>query len=224
MTRNVKISLSIVLALAIALVVVAASGVGDDGSADPAESAATGTAATTVEVLRDDTHVLQRGGPGSPTLVEFLDFECEGCGALYPVIEELRERYRGRVTFAIRYFPLPGHANAIPAALAVEAAARQGRLEPMYRTMYETQREWGEARESRAQTFLGFARRLGLDIDRFRADLADPATLARVESDQADGEALGVQATPTLFLDGRLLELTSVEQLQADIEAALAER
>lgn len=70
--------------------------------------------------------------------------------------------------------------------------------------------------------FEGFARRLGLDMDQYRRDVANPATLARVERDQQDGNALGVDSTPTLFLDGRMLELTSVDQLQADIEAALA--
>ena len=157
------------------------------------------------------------------TLVEFLDFECGACGALYPVIEQLREEYEGRVTFAIRYFPLASHFNAQNAALAVEAAARQGALEPMYRMMYENQLDWGEARESREQTFLGFARRLGLDMDRFRRDVADPRTAARVGLDQEDGITLGVEGTPTLFLNGELLPLESGEQLKADIDAALAE-
>ncbi len=86
-------------------------------------------------------------------VVEFLDFECEVCGAVYPVMEELREEYDGEVTFAVRYFPLPGHFNSGNAAVAVEAAAQQGAFEAMYQRMFETQSEWGEGRESEADRF-----------------------------------------------------------------------
>lgn len=227
MTRNLKISLSLVVALVAGVLVVMLATDSSDGPASAAETvAATGTGTSggpATPVIRPDTHRLSTAQDGKVTLVEFLDFECESCGALYPYMEELREQYDGRVTFAIRYFPLPGHFNGENAALAVEAAARQGALEPMYRMMFETQAEWGEARESHAQTFAGYARRLGLDMARFRRDVADPKTAARVASDQDDGYDLGVEATPTLFLNGAPLPIESPEQLQAAIDAALAE-
>lgn len=78
--------------------------------------------------------------------VEFLDFECEGCKALYPVVEQLRAEYGDRVNFVIRYFPLKSHFNSERAALAVEAAAQQGQLEAMYKRMYDAQNEWGNNR------------------------------------------------------------------------------
>lgn len=218
MTRNVKISLSLIVALACgALVAVAAI----DSAEEPASAAE--TTAADAQVLRPDTHRLSATRGDRVTVVEFLDFECESCRALYPVMEQLREEYAGRVTFAIRYFPIASHRNAQIAAQAVEAAARQGALEAMYRTMFETQEQWGEAQESKQQLFVGFARRLGLDVDRFRRDLEDPSTVARVASDQRDGVALGVTGTPTVFLDGEPLALESAEQLRADIDAALAE-
>jgi protein-disulfide isomerase len=98
-------------------------------------------------IIRDDSRILGEQGSSDVTFVEFLDFECEACGAAYPIVEDLREKYAGEVTFVIRYFPLPGHFNAGRAARAVEAAARQGELEAMYSRMYETQKEWGEAQE-----------------------------------------------------------------------------
>lgn len=223
MTRNLKISLSLVVALVAGVLVVLLA---TDSSEKPASAAETVAGASTepaAPVIRPDSHRLSTAPDGKVTLVEFLDFECESCGALYPYMEELRERYDGRVTFAIRYFPLPGHFNGENAALAVEAAARQGALEPMYRAMFETQSEWGEARESHARTFVGFARRLGLDVERFKRDVADPKTSARVARDQDDGYDLGVEATPTLFLNGEPLPIESPQQLQAAIDAALAE-
>jgi protein-disulfide isomerase len=227
MTRNVRISLALVVVLAAAL---GAFALANDSSEPSASAAQTGTTAAAANggagaaaapLLRPDTHKLSKGNKGTPTLVEFLDFECEGCGALYPYMEQLRTEYTGRVTFAIRYFPLSGHFNGMNAALAVEAAARQGALEPMYKTMFETQRSWGEARESHAETFVGFARRLGLDVPRFKRDVADPATAARIQRDQDDGAALGVESTPTLFLDGQELVPESLEQLRAALDAAL---
>jgi len=172
--------------------------------------------------LRDDTHILD-AGTADVVLVEFLDFECEACGAFYPYVEELREEFAGEVTFAFRYFPLPGHGNSVNAALAVEAAARQGQLEPMYARLFESQTQWGErGDESQAPLFRGFAEELGLDMAQFDADVADPAVRARVQSDFDDGLALGVDSTPTFFLNDQRVELTSFEDLRAAIEAELA--
>jgi protein-disulfide isomerase len=125
------------------------------------------------------------------------------------------------VTFAFRYFPLPGHGNSKNAAIAVEAAAQQGQLEAMYTRMFETQAEWGEAQESRAPLFRQFADELGLDLAEFDAAVADPATLERVESDFDDGVALGVGSTPTFFVNDRMVQLTSFDDLRAAIEAEL---
>ncbi len=95
--------------------------------------------------------------------MEFLDFECEGCGAAYPAVEQLRQTYGDQVTFVVRYFPLPGHFNADRAARAVAAAAEQGQFEPMYRKMFDTQRSWGEQRVPLDDLFFSYAQELGLD-------------------------------------------------------------
>ncbi|MDZ4232158.1 MAG: DsbA family protein, partial [Dietzia sp.] len=108
-------------------------------------------------LVRDDSHLLGEEGDSGVTFVEFLDFECESCGAAYPIVEDLRQAYAGRVTFVMRYFPLPGHFNAERAARAVESAARQGQLEAMYSRMYETQSEWGEGREPLDDLFRSYA-------------------------------------------------------------------
>lgn len=122
----------------------------------------------------------------------------------------------------MRYFPIPAHTNSTTAAVAVEAAAAQGQLEPMYQRMYETQAEWGEAQDSRADVFRGFAQELGLDMNAYDATVADPATTERVQSDFDEGRALGVGGTPTFFLDGEKLEITSPEALAQAVQSALA--
>ncbi|WP_369374414.1 DsbA family protein [Promicromonospora sp. Populi] len=177
--------------------------------------------AANAEVIREDSHVLNQAADEQAVLVEFLDFECEVCRAYYPAVEQLREEHGDELTVVMRYFPIAGHTNSTNAAVAVEAAAAQGQLEPMYQRMYETQAEWGEAQESRADVFRGFALELGLDMDQFDAAVADPATTERVQSDFNEGRALGVSGTPTFFLDGEQLELTGPEGLVQAVEGVL---
>lgn len=172
------------------------------------------------QVVRENSRVLSQAPNEKAVLVEFLDFECEGCGAAYPIVEELRAEYGDTVTFVTRYFPLPGHRNAMPAAVAVEAAAQQDAYEPMYQRMFQTQAQWGEATEDKSPVFRGYAEDLGLDMAAYDQAVADPATRARIEADVADGIALGVQGTPTFFLDGQMLTLTSFEQFRAEVETA----
>lgn len=185
--------------------------------------AAPTAAAGALPGTRETTHVLDEVGPQAPTLVEFLDFECEACGAFHPVVEQLRAEYAGEINFAIRYFPLPRHANSMNAALAVEAAAQQGEVEAMYNTMYETQAEWGEKQESEAARFRTFAEDLGLDMAAYDAAVADPATQQRVEEDFAEGRSLGITGTPSFFLDGEPLALTKLGDLTDALDAAIAD-
>ena len=177
--------------------------------------------AGTVSVVRESSHVLDDGGPDAVTVVEFLDFECEACGAFYPIVEDLRTQFAGEITYVVRYFPLPGHFNSKNAAIAAEAAAGQDRFEDMYRRLFETQAEWGEAQTSRADLFRGFAEELGLDMAAYDAAVADPATAERVELDFNEGRALGVGSTPTFFVDGELLELQAWNDLESAIETAV---
>jgi protein-disulfide isomerase len=177
--------------------------------------------AAAADVVREDSHVLNQAPDEKAVLVEFLDFECEVCRAYYPTVEQLREQHGDELTVVMRYFPIPAHANSTNAAVAVEAAAAQGQLEPMYQRMYETQAEWGEAQDSRADVFRGFAQELGLDMDAYDAAVADPATTERVRSDFDEGRALGVGGTPTFFLDGEKLEVTSPEALAQAVQSAL---
>ncbi|WP_149083479.1 MULTISPECIES: DsbA family protein [Microbacterium] len=171
---------------------------------------------------RTDSHVLDEGGPDAVTVVEFLDFECEACGAFYPIVEELRATYEGDIRYVTRYFPLPGHVNSTQAALAAEAAAQQGRYEDMFHRLFETQSQWGEQSAETPEVFRAFADELGLDMAAYDAAVADPATLARVQQDKRDGERLGVSSTPTFFVDGEKVELVEWNDLEEAIAEAVA--
>lgn len=171
------------------------------------------------QALRADSHVLDDAGPDAVIVVEFLDFECGACAALDPTIDDLRARYDGTITFAVRYFPLSGHANAMAAARAAEAAGRQGEFEAMYDLLLQTQPQWEGAAEATPEVFRALAEELGLDLDAYDAAVADPATTERVRRDRSEGTFLGVESTPTFFVDGRRIVLTE----PGDLERAIVE-
>ena len=168
-------------------------------------------------LVREDSPRLAEGDEA--VFVEFLDFECEACIALYPVIEDLRDEYSDRVTFVVRHMPL--HGNSVNAALAAEAAAEQGEFEAMYHRLFETDQEWGHQQTSQRDTFFRYAEELGLDMERFTAAYDDPATLERTEQSAQDGQSLGVQGTPTFFLNGEMLNPQSINDLEEAFDAAL---
>ena len=211
MSKNLKISLLMVVA-AVGLAFVAASAGGDGG---PVETSEGGEAEA---LVRPDSHLLSEGS-SNVTFVEFLDFECEACGAAYPAVEQLRERYGDEVTFVVRHFPL--HGNSEAAARAAEAAAAQGEFEAMYQRLFEAQAEWSHSDSSQEDVFFGYAEDLGLDMQEFRTVYDDPATLEKIQRDQADGEALGVTGTPTFFLDGEKLEVQSFQEVVDRIDEAV---
>lgn len=224
MTKNAKLTLTI-------LAVVAAVITGllvfnrTDNPAPAAQPSSPGAPPTVpAEVLvRPNSHKLSTAPDGKVTVVEFLDLECEACGAAFPGVERLRAEYGNKVTFVLRYFPISSHRNAELAARAVEAAGRQGKLEAMYKLMYETQPQWGDQQVDHRGTFVGFARQLGLDLAAFERDLDDPATQARVLADRTDGASAGVRGTPTFFVNGvRYAGQPSYAGLKAAIDAALA--
>ena len=171
-------------------------------------------------VVRADSRILQKAPTDKVTVVEFLDFECEACGAAYPVVEQLREQYKGRVTFIARYFPIPSHKNAMNAAMAAEAAGRQGKFTEMYSKLFQTQTQWAERQDDQSPALRSLAASIGLDMTQYDKDIADPTLRIRVTKDQADGVQLGVAGTPTFFLNGEKLTLTSKEQFASELEKA----
>ena len=135
-------------------------------------------------------------------------------------MQELKAEYGDRITFVHRYFPLPGHATPGNAALAVEAAAQQGKYEDMGAKLFETQPQWGERQDSQAALFRTFAEELGLDMAQYDAAIADEAIKERIRRDIADGKALGVTGTPTFFLNGEKLTLNSEPQFRQLLDEA----
>lgn len=147
-------------------------------------------------------HVL--GPKDAPvTVVEYGDFECPACGIYYPVVKKLTDEL-GTTTMRLvfRHFPLTQHPKAIPAAKVAESAGRQGKFFEMYDLLYQNQDEWVKASSSDI-VFEGYAKKLGLNIEKFNSDLKDPALDMIIDNDFKGGAKGGVKATPTFFINGK---------------------
>jgi protein-disulfide isomerase len=133
------------------------------------------------------------------TLVEFSDFQCPFCKRVNPTLAEIEKTYGDKVRIAFKHLPLPMHPQAVPAAIASEAARRQGKFWPMHDKLFADQQNLTD------ETFLRYAKELGLDEARFKKDVADPAVRAKVEADSREANTLGVNGTPGFFINGRYL-------------------
>jgi protein-disulfide isomerase len=153
------------------------------------------------------------------TVVEFFDPECESCRAIHAPVKRLLAQYPNDVRLVLRYMPL--HGNSVYAAGALEAAGAQGLYWEMLESLFMYQPEWGNHFQPRPELIPGYARELGLDMAAFDAFLAAGAYRTLVDVDRADGIALGVEGTPTFFVNGQLLVQHGYEPLKAMVEQAL---
>lgn len=174
------------------------------------------------QVQRADSHSLTSPAEPEVTLVEFLDFQCPACASAAVAVSQIKAEYGDRVDIIVRNFPLTSiHPHAVDAALAFEAAAAQGATVEMYEALYATQQQWSGGSGSQAATFRDLAGQLGLDLAEYDRVVADSATLDRVALDRSDAIGLGLQSTPSFFIDGELVQISSFDDLRAQIEAKL---
>jgi protein-disulfide isomerase len=173
---------------------------------------------------QESMHV--RGPAGAPvTLEEFGDFQCPPCGMISGPLLEIEKDYGPKLRVIFRNFPFPNHEHALEAAYAAEAAGLQGRYWEMHDLLYKEQASWSKAPDAK-QLFVSYAKILGLEMDRFEADVAGPTVKARITADQERGKSLGVKATPSIFINNQGLPPKSLNPtaLRAAIDEALKEK
>ena len=142
---------------------------------------------------------------GKVTLIEFADFQCPGCESVYPMIKQIKERYKADLTFIFRNMPLTTiHPNALAAATAAEAAGLQGKFYEYHNLLYDNQSAWKDATGSnRTNAFESYAQGLGLDLNKFRADLSSAQITDKINRDRSTASRFSVTSTPTLILNGQ---------------------
>lgn len=150
---------------------------------------------------------------GVVTIDEYGDYQCPPCGALHPIIKSLKGEYGDRIQFAFHHFPLPQlHSHALEASSAAAAAGLQGKFWEMHNLLYENQSVWSEVGDFRP-IVLDFARKIGLDLQRFTRDIDGIQVVTLIRDDATRGNLLGVNSTPTIFINGQMI---ANENLTAD--------
>lgn len=154
-------------------------------------------------------------------LVEFSDFQCPACAVAEPVVRNIRRSYP-EVQFIYRHFPLPQHPFGRVASVYAEAAGEQDKFWEMHEKLFETQSEWAALNEKEAaEFFLKIAKDLSLDENKIKEQVNAATIQAKIDSDLAEGRNLGVNSTPTFFLNGRKLTLQRFEDLNTAVSDVL---
>jgi len=164
------------------------------------------------------------GPSDAPVTIEmFSDFQCPQCARSAPMVKKLRSEFGDKVRLVVRHFPMEKHQNAVLAACAAEAAARQHQFWEMGEALYRTQWMWGEAPAPRI-ALIDRAKELGLNVPQFEEDLDKTDLRERISADVERGQALGVKSTPWIFINGYSVPNAEFNEtgIRAAIQKALA--
>ncbi|MGD9950708.1 MAG: thioredoxin domain-containing protein [Desulfobulbus sp.] len=164
----------------------------------------------------DVTGAPVRGKIDAPvTLILFSDFECPWCGRLEPVLNELLAQNQDKLRIVFKHMPLAMHPYAEPAALAAIAAQRQGKFWEMHDALFQV-KDWNDTVVEET------AKKIGLNMEKFHADLVSPEVQAQLAKDTTDAQAAEITATPSMFINTKPVRDRSLAALQKMVNEAFA--
>jgi protein-disulfide isomerase len=158
-----------------------------------------------------------KGPANAPvTLTVFSDFQCPYCSRLVPIVDDVLAKNPDKVRVVFKQFPLRMHNMAQPAALASLAAHEQGKFWPMHDLLFANSAQLSE------EKIRSLAKEAGLDMARFDRDRNAPRLRDEIQRDMTLGQQAGVQGTPTVYLNGKLLRERTPQGVQALIDREVA--
>ncbi len=173
----------------------------------------------------DEVITLQEKVKGNPeatvVLSEHSDFQCPACGQFEPVVSNIIDEYGDQIRFEYHHFPLISiHPSAELAARVAEAAGVQGKFWEMHDILFERQKNWSQNINPK-NLFSSYAEELGLDVDKFNRDVNSSVVREAVQNDMREGRVLKISATPTFYLNGEKIEITTFDDFKKQIEVAI---
>jgi protein-disulfide isomerase len=153
------------------------------------------------------------------TIVEFLDPACEACAVFYPFVKELMAKNPEQIRLVIRYAPL--HQGAEQVIAVLEAARKQGKYWPALETVLATQEQWAINHQANVDLVLPLLAPLGLDMAQLKTDMQSSSIQMLIQQEIADSKALGVNKTPSYFVNGKPLQSFGYQQLSDLVNEAL---
>ena len=158
-------------------------------------------------------HAITLGRAGAKVImVEFYDPECESCRQFDPYTKELLKEFAGRLQIVFRYAPF--HANSRLAIKMLEAARKQNRYWETLEVFFANQHEWGSHHAPRPELLWTYLPGVGVDPTQLKVDMVDPAITQLIDQDVADGQQLGINGTPTFYVNGEPLLSFGPDQLR----------
>jgi protein-disulfide isomerase len=150
------------------------------------------------------------------TIIEYGDYQCIYCFSAFPQLQAVTKKYADNVTFIFRNFPLTTiHPNALAAATAAEAVGLQGKFWEMHDLLYTTHDEWENLTgDARTKAFASYASSLGINMDQYNKDLTSSKVTQKLAFDRALGNKIGVQSTPTLYVNGTQVSQDVISDLE----------
>ncbi len=193
---------------------------------DRAPDAAPGAAAPRAAVRAEDPNVyrvpledsaVNGSAAALVTLVEFSDYQCPFCSRANATVKQLQTEYGEKLRVVMKHNPLPSHPRAMPAAQAVLAAQRQDKFWPLHEKLFENNKALEDGDLER------YAEQAGLNVAKFKEDLALPSSREAIARDQALAQKLGATGTPAFFINGRKLTgAQPIDHFRALIDEELA--
>lgn len=156
-------------------------------------------------------------------LTEFADIQCPACKQYHPIMASVLDLYPDTVVLNFKHFPISSiHPNALPSALASEAAGKQGKFFEMLDILYERQEAWSNLPDPKS-LFSQYATEIGLNQEQFNKDITDQELAQKIEAQRTEGINAGVNSTPSFFINGvKIQNPSDISGFQAAIDAALS--
>jgi protein-disulfide isomerase len=172
---------------------------------------------STAKVIPIDGSPTKGPANAAVTVFEFADFECPHCREAVPMVDAMLAAHPDRIRFVYKSYTLPFHVHGGPAAKAAFAAAMQGKFWEMEHLLFERQQNLEAGDLER------YAQMLKLDVAKWKTDMDSPAVATRIAHDKDLGESLNLKGTPTIYVNGREVDLEHDETLEGRVAAELGE-
>lgn len=150
------------------------------------------------------------------TVVEFSDFQCPACKVAEPIVQQVLDKYKDKIRFIYRNYPLSSHEFGMVAAQAAEAASKQSKFWEMHKLLF------AKSPDLSKDKLFEYAKSLNLDMNQFTKDFDSSGIKSAITKDQDDGNAVSVEATPTFFINGtKFTGVLTVSQFETEINLRL---
>ena len=154
-------------------------------------------------------------------ITEYFDYQCPACRTAHDTLDKYFQKYPKQLYLQVRFFPLPAHKYGLKTALYAECAARQNKFWKFHDLVFENQTSWSALPDAEP-VFKDYARLAGMDLKKCEACLKDPETEKAVMEEKGKASALGVQITPTAYVNGKIF--AGAQAINAELQNDLDEK